>query len=622
MALSIKQKLLIAVTAIILAITGLQIWLLSSQMTNQTLTSLKSHQTSLSESEANGIAFWLNTKKRILEAAANTIAQGQNPLPQLQNAAQAGDLSLAYLATVQGEMIMSNPEETLPEGYDPRTRDWYKQAQAASQTIVTQPYEDASSGELVISLSKAFTNGVIAADVSIDEVVKNIEGLKQVGSFAMLTNKEGVIVAHPDKSLTLKNITNLNPKLSQSELARIASETTLSPVLINGQENFINVQAIADSDWYFIVISEKEHALQAVGKLIFDSMITSIIQVLVIGALALFLLNKLLQPLGQLVSALEDLASGDADLTKRIAFARNDEIGMLGKSVDAFVDRLHVMVTDIVGTSEHLATEAKAASTAAQVSSKELSVQQSEISQIAAAVHEMSATATEVASNAEQTASAAKSSADSCDEGKHIIARNQSSIESLAANVEDAAGIIQELEKNTQDINVILSTIQGIAEQTNLLALNAAIEAARAGEQGRGFAVVADEVRVLSQRTHSSTVEIRNMIETLQRNTQNAVTTMNENEGLAKMGVEDAHAATKALERITESITHISDMAIQIASAAEEQSSVTEEVSRNTQAIKDVSDQLSHEAETSLARAQELNQISTHLNTQVGSFKV
>ena len=622
MSLSIKQKLLLAVAIIIITITGLQIWLFSSQMTQQTLQTLHNHQQDLSRAEAKGLQQWLMTKERILEATADTIAQGQDPQLQLQNAAKSGALSLAYLATLDGDMIMSDPNETLPEGYDPRTRDWYKEAKAASKTIVTQPYEDATSGELVISLSKAFSEGVIAADVSINEVVQNIVALKQLGSFAMLANKEGIIVAHPDQSLTLKSMTSLNPQLSANELARIAGQSELTALSINGQDNFINVQEVANSQWYFIVISEKEHALLAVSKLIFESMITSIIQVLVIGLLSLFLLNKLLQPLGALVHALEDLASGEADLTKRVAFDRQDEIGMLGKNVDAFVDRLHVMVTDIVGTADHLATEAKAANKAAQVSSKELSVQQSEISQIAAAVHEMSATANEVASNAEQTASAARSSADSCDEGKHIISRNQSSIERLAANVEDAAEIIQELEKNTQDINVILSTIQGIAEQTNLLALNAAIEAARAGEQGRGFAVVADEVRVLSQRTHSSTVEIRSMIETLQRNTQNAVKTMNENEGLAKMGVEDAHAATKALERITESITHISDMAIQIASAAEEQSSVTEEVSRNTQAIKDVSDQLSQEAVTSLTRAQELNHISSHLNQQVSSFKI
>lgn len=203
-----------------------------------------------------------------------------------------------------------------------------------------------------------------------------------------------------------------------------------------------------------------------------------------------------------------------------------------------------------------------------------------------------------------------------------MISRNQQSITHLAGQIEQASNIIQELEKNAQEINTILSTIQGIAEQTNLLALNAAIEAARAGDQGRGFAVVADEVRVLSKRTHSSTEEIRAMIETLQRNTQQAVTTMQQSQGLAQNSVGDAEDATRALEQITLAINEISDMATQISSAAEEQRAVTDEVGRNIQATKDVSDELSHAANNANTLASELKKIAGRINEQVGNFHV
>ena len=228
----------------------------------------------------------------------------------------------------------------------------------------------------------------------------------------------------------------------------------------------------------------------------------------------------------------------------------------------------------------------------------------------------------EIASHAEQTARVAQDSTAHTNSGRELVIQSRTSINNLAAEVNQATDVISELNEHAQGINSILSTIQGIAEQTNLLALNAAIEAARAGEQGRGFAVVADEVRVLSQRTHTSTEEIQSMIATLQQTTSKAVGLMGTSSTLAQCSVEDADQATAALEQINNSVALISDMATQIATAAEEQTQVTDEITQNTTSIKDVTDQLAGDAQAARKQAQSLNNQAAQLNDKVSTFVV
>jgi len=452
--------------------------------------------------------------------------------------------------------------------------------------------------------------------------VQNVNAIRQEGIYGLLVDQSGNLIASPDPKQTLKPISLLNPQLSAQAIAELARSQRSAEWVMAGVPSQVSVRQIPGYQWYFAMVYDESIAYAASRQQLWQAVMANLLQLLLVAGVAAFIISRSLVPLKEMRDAVDDLAQGEGDLTRRLQIRRQDEIGAVAKRINLFLDKLQDMMRGIADTSSQLDSQSGRSHDMVSQNNQALATQQSEIAQIATAVHQMSATANEVASNAEMTAEAARNSAGSCESGKQVIARNQASITQLDGQLRQASGIIQELEKNALEINTILSTIQGIAEQTNLLALNAAIEAARAGEQGRGFAVVADEVRVLSKRTHSSTEEIRAMIETLQRNTQQAVATMQQSQQLAQNSVDYANDATDALEQITQAITQISDMATQISSAAEEQRAVTDEVGRNIQATKDVSDALAEAAQTANQLATELKAIAQGMSGQVGRFKV
>ncbi|HSJ48207.1 MAG TPA: methyl-accepting chemotaxis protein [Gammaproteobacteria bacterium] len=354
-----------------------------------------------------------------------------------------------------------------------------------------------------------------------------------------------------------------------------------------------------------------------------NSLLAAAVVALLLGLLLFYFVStSIVAPLRRAVARMEDIASGDGDLTRRLAAEGNDEVAELARGFNHFADTVQKLVQQVQGSTTQVATAAEEMSAITAQTSAGVQRQRSEIDQVATAMTEMAATVQEVARNAAGAAEAAREANGEAEDGKRVVDATIGVIHELAKEVSQAAGVIDQLAADSEAIGSVLDVIRGIAEQTNLLALNAAIEAARAGEQGRGFAVVADEVRTLAQRTQASTREIQQMIEKVQDGARGAVEVMQTGRKRAEESVHQAGEAGSSLQTITYAVSAISDMNVQIASAAEEQSAVAEEINRNIVNIGTVADETATGSEHTATASAELARLGTDLQRAAGKFKV
>ncbi|UVK97926.1 methyl-accepting chemotaxis protein [Pseudomonas sp. B21-048] len=342
-----------------------------------------------------------------------------------------------------------------------------------------------------------------------------------------------------------------------------------------------------------------------------------------IGLLVIWLVGHgIARPLKQMVAMLDDIAQGEGDLTRRLTSDRTDELGSIAKGFNTFLAKLQAMITQVVTSVQSVSDSSEHTADIAIRTNIGVHKQMAEIDQVATAVHEMTATAQDVARNATQAAQAASHADQAAAQGMQIVRDTSNSIGVLAIEIGKAVGVVQTLAKDSENINAILTAIRGIAEQTNLLALNAAIEAARAGEQGRGFAVVADEVRNLAQKTQKATEEIQTMIQHLQQGTRDVVRVMEDSQNRTDESVQHAAKAAEALETITQAVSVINDMNTQIASAAEEQSAVADDINRNVINIGQVANEVAGGADESSAASADLTQLAEQQRRLINQFKV
>ncbi|MCF5847555.1 methyl-accepting chemotaxis protein [Aeromonas veronii] len=618
--LSLKQKILLSVVIALSLVILLLSWQSYSSQKSLLLQGSQEQLQRLGTQQAERVSDWLAARRDVIQALGNKA--GAEPLNALQQAQVSGRFQLTYFGESSGKMNDSDPSINR-DGYDPRSRGWYQEAMSKGGLIVTKPYLDVAYNIMVVTLAQPVSGGVVGGDLSIASLVEDVTKMQlPADGFAIMMHKDGTIIAYKDAAKAMKPASEIDNDLTNALIEQSKSSKDLVPAYFDneGRDKLLWAADIPDTDWELVLVLDKA-ALEAPLSSLLMTQLGMALLVLVGSILAIsWLVSMLLGPLTKVSQALARIADGNGDLTQRIKIDANDEVGQLANSFNRFVGSQHQLIGNIRQLANELNADAERSLVTNQAAVDELQRQQQEVTMVATAVTEMASATMEIAGNAENTAAAAQQSAQSSEQGKMLVNKTRQSINGLAEEVGQATEVIGELSRHAQAITSILSTIQGIAEQTNLLALNAAIEAARAGEQGRGFAVVADEVRVLSRRTQDSTQQIQSTIETLQQTTARAVNLMQTSQGLADNSVQDADQAVRALEEITSAISLISDMAGQIATAAEEQTQVTGEITQNTTAIKDVSDEITASAMRDLDQAHSLKGRAADLNQQVSTF--
>jgi methyl-accepting chemotaxis protein len=413
----------------------------------------------------------------------------------------------------------------------------------------------------------------------------------------------------------------------QSQVAQLALSGQIdeASVLVNSRLNpladamVLGLQDLGAANRDGIADAQEESRVSYVSGL--QTVITCIaVAALLTILLAWLLTRSIILPIRQAVEVTERVAAGD--LTHDFATAGKDEPARLLRALSAMQSQLRSTIQGIANSSTQLASAAEELNAVTEDATRGLQRQNDEIQQAATAVNEMSAAVDEVAINAVSTSEQSRTTSDIATEGQQQVVRTVTSIDKLTSTIEATSTEVQELAHKVHNISRVLDVIRAIAEQTNLLALNAAIEAARAGEQGRGFAVVADEVRALAHRTQQSTKEIEDMIGTMQQGTEKSVEAMNVSRTMATSTLQQASAAGDALKQITAAISQINERNMVIASAAEEQAQVAREVDRNLVNIRDLSTQSAAGAEQTNSSSRELSRLAVEMTDLVNRFKI
>lgn len=570
---------------------------------------------------------WVEGHKMIVTAMASALGTATDPMPALIQGAKSAKFDSAYFGKADKQMI-TNRELGLPAGYDPTSRPWYQQAVAEKRTILTAPYVDAGSKRLTMSFaspveSNGVLAGVVGTDIMLDDIVKDVLNIKLTGEgYAVLLGKDGKVLVHNNQAYIQKSINEVTPDLSVDLLAKYAGERTLNTVQLDNKSRLVYIQSIEGSDMYLMFVIDKGLALAPLNQLLIIAFAALVGLLVVLIPLSSMLVSRMLANLRVMRDRMQQIANGGGDLTRTLDIHGNDEIAQMATAFNQFTGQLRTMFIDIRKETENLTHGVTDINSVLQQLSNDSALLADLAAANAATIEEITVSISHIADNSNDANQLVTSTGALSGESASTVREVAKEVSKSASEVEGLASLLNSLNQRSQDISGIIRVIKEIADQTNLLALNAAIEAARAGEQGRGFAVVADEVRKLAERTGQATVEITGMIDGIRHETDAAVANMQSTITTVQSGVALSESAAEKIAHIRENMHTVMIKIGEIAHSTKEQQDATTAMAQSAENITNQMQQSDAALHRATGAVHQLSDLAAFLRQLFGNFKL